>query len=96
MYKRQVNKFSGGDAAANVGFISTIKDAGQKLAVRQAFAWSMRNMWIFYACVGGIAVVASCFIQKEALSREVHVETKTGIAEMREKGVEEIELRVVV
>jgi hypothetical protein len=92
-----VEKFSGGGAAANVAFISTIKDAGQKMVIRQAFAWSMRNMWIFYACIGGIAVVASFFIKKEALGRDPHVETKTGISEMKEKGAEEdIELRVVV
>lgn len=92
-----VEKFSGGDAAANVAFISTIKDVAQKLVIKQAFAWSMRNMWIFYACIGGIAVAASFFIQKEALSQDAHVETKTGISEMREKGLEEDnELRVVV
>lgn len=93
-----LDRFSGADAAANVAFVSTIQDAGQRLAVKQAFAWSMRNMWIFYACVGGLSVVASLFIKGEVLHQGEHVETKTGIAEMREKEVEqevEAELRVV-
>lgn len=91
-----LKRFSGSKAAANVAFIGTFEDAGQKLAVKQAFAWSMRNMWIFYACVGAISVVASLFIKGEVLRRGEHVEKRTGIAEMREKGVEEeVELRVV-
>lgn len=92
-----LKRFSGSDAAANVAFIGTIEDAGQRLAIKQAFAWSMRNMWMFYACVGAISVVASLFIKGEVLHRGEHVETKTGIAEMRDKGVEEeVGLGVVV
>lgn len=92
-----VSKFSGANAAANVGLVSTIQDAGQKLVIKQAFAWSMRNMWIFYTCVGAIAVVASFFIKRETLNRDVHIETKTGLQQMGEKEREdEIELRTVV
>jgi hypothetical protein len=78
-----LHKLSGADAAANLGIVSTISDPKIKLAIRQAFAWSTRNMWIFYTCVGAISVVASAFVQKSTLSAE-HVETKTGL--LREKG----------
>lgn len=71
-------KLSGGAAAANVMLIGTIQDPVQKLAVKVAFAESMRNMWIFYTCLAGLAAVSSLFIKKLHLSKE-HVETKTGI-----------------
>ncbi|TID26732.1 putative MFS transporter [Venturia nashicola] len=91
-----LERFSGADAAANVAFIDDIENAGQKMVVKQAFAWSMRNMWIFYACVGAISVVASMFIKREVLHRGEHIETKTGIAEMREKGGEgEVAMKTV-
>ena len=73
-----VHKFAGDDAAANVMVISTIADAAQKLAVKEAFAWSLRNMWILYTCVSFLGIVASAFIEKRELSKE-HVETKTGL-----------------
>jgi hypothetical protein len=77
---------SGGQAAASVMVISTIQDAGQKLAVKDAFVWSMRNMFIFSTCVAALAVVASLFIKKSFLSK-VHVETKTGLKEKAEVAV---------
>ena len=73
-----VEQFSGGHAAASVVAISTIKDTAQKLAVKEAFAWSLRNLWILYTCVAFIGLVASGFVGKRELTRE-HVETKTGI-----------------
>jgi hypothetical protein len=74
---------SHGQAAANVMIISTITDASQKLAVKEAFVWSIRNMFIFSTCVAALAVVASAFIKKSVLSK-VHVETKTGLKESQE------------
>lgn len=76
---------SGGHAAANVMIISSITDAGQKLAVKEAFVWSMRNMWIFTTSAAAVAVVTSVFIKKSVLSK-FHVETKTGLKE-KEKNV---------
>lgn len=69
---------SGGAAAANVMVVSMIQDPAQKFAVKEAFAWSLRNMWIFYTCISALAVVASAFIERQVLSKE-HVETRTGI-----------------
>lgn len=73
-------KLSGGYAAANVPFIKTVSDLHQKLVIKEAFAWSLRNMWILYTCVSACGIVAGAFIAKRALSKD-HVETKTGISE---------------
>ena len=73
-----VEKFSGSEAAANVMHISSISDYGQKMAVKEAFAWSLRNPWILYTCIALLGLVATAFVGRRELSRE-HVETKTGI-----------------
>ena len=69
-----------GHAAANVMIIKKIADEGQRMAVKEAFVWALRNMWIFTTTVAACAVVASAFVRKSHLSRE-HVETKTGLKE---------------
>ena len=69
---------SGSQAAANVGIPQSIQDASQRQAVLEAFAWSMRNMFILYTCLSAVAMVASVFIKHQTLSTE-HTETKTGI-----------------
>jgi MFS family permease len=69
---------AGDSAMANVMVIATISDAAQRLAVKQAFAESLRMLWIMCSCVCACGVVASGFIAKRALSRE-HLETKTGL-----------------
>ena len=71
---------SGRDAAANVMIVGTLTDLTQKLAVKDAFASSLRNIWILCTCVSACGVAASVFISKEVLSKE-HVETRTGIKE---------------
>lgn len=73
-----LEKFSGRNAAANVGLVNTIQDMSQEEAVKAAFAWSMRNMFIFYACVAALGVVAAFFIRSSKLSSD-HVETRTGL-----------------
>lgn len=77
-------KLSGGYAAANVFLIETVSDLHQKLVIKEAFVWSMRNMWILYTCVSACGIVASAFIAKRALSKD-HVETKTGILRVEEQ-----------
>lgn len=69
---------TGGGAAANVGVARTIADPAGRLAVRQAFAWSMRNMWVLYTCMSGCGMVASWFLRHRSLSEE-HVEVRTGL-----------------
>ena len=73
-----IDLLSKGGAAANVMFAGTIQDPVQKLAVRDAYAWSMRNMWILYTSISALAVVSSAFIKRHHL-KQGHVETKTGI-----------------
>jgi hypothetical protein len=72
------SQISGGAAAANVMLVGKIEDAGQKMALKVAFATSMRNMWIFCTCLSVLAAISAVFIKKHHLSRE-HVETRTGI-----------------
>ncbi|RFU29759.1 hypothetical protein B7463_g6552, partial [Scytalidium lignicola] len=79
-----VELFAGGAAAANVEVVSSIHNAAQKLAVRKVFAWSLRNLWIFYTSLAALAIIACVFIERQHLSK-VHVETKTGIKEKEQQ-----------
>lgn len=78
-----VHKFAGDDAAANVRIISTVADAAQELVIKEAFAWSLRNMWILYTCVSFLGIIASIFLEKKELSKE-HIETRTGLGSKEE------------
>lgn len=80
----QVEALSGAEAAANVDIVSTISAASQQRAVKEAFAWSLRNMWIMYACISVLGLVGSIFVVHGHLSRE-HTETKTGIKQLTER-----------
>ncbi|KAJ5164155.1 uncharacterized protein N7500_005985 [Penicillium coprophilum] len=71
-------QMSGDSAAASIESIKFITDPAQLLAVREAFAWSLRNMWILYTCMSAVGVFFSVFILKTKLNKE-HVETKTGL-----------------
>ena len=73
-----VSQLSGASAAANVMVVASIEDQPQKAVVKEAFAWSLRNMWILYTAVAFLGCVASCFVGKQVLSKE-HTETKTGL-----------------
>lgn len=72
-------------SAANVMLISTIQDPRQILAAKEAFAWSLRNVWILSCCLSAAGLVASVFLVKQVLSRE-HTETKTGLKEPLQTG----------
>ena len=73
-----IEEFSGAEAAANVMVISRVEVFSQKLVVKEAFAWSLRNLWVLYTCIALLGLIATVFVGKRELSRE-HVETKTGI-----------------
>ena len=75
-----VEALSGRNAAANVMLTHTIQDAGQREVVKEAFSWSMRNMWIMYTVLGALGVVSSAFVKGKKLSTE-HTETVTGLKE---------------
>ncbi|KAJ5595215.1 Efflux pump dotC [Penicillium hispanicum] len=71
-------KMTGDSAAANIEYIKDITNPVQLLAVKEAFAWSMKNMWILYTCMSGLGLLFSGFILKTRLNKE-HVETTTGL-----------------
>ncbi|KAL2831835.1 major facilitator superfamily domain-containing protein [Aspergillus cavernicola] len=73
-------EFTGAEAAANVLAVKEIADPLQRRAVKEGFAWSIRNIWILYTALAAVGLIASAFITKRRLSRE-HVETKTGLKE---------------
>jgi len=75
-----LNSLSGPDAASNVNLIATIANQAQRLAVKQAFAWSLRNFWIMCTCMAACGLIAGGFVRKKELSKE-HTETQTGIKE---------------
>lgn len=77
----QINVFAGEDATASVLLIDQLlADPLQRRAVRDAWAWSLRNLWILYTCIAVVGVVASLFLRKTHLSKdEEYTENKTGI-----------------
>lgn len=78
-----VKKLSGADAATNINLITTISDQAQKLAVKQAFAWSLRNLWITCTCIAACGLLAGGLVTKKELTKE-HTETQTGIQRKKE------------
>jgi hypothetical protein len=79
-----IHDFTGGSAAANVEIVKTIADGAQRFAVENAYATSMRRMWIMYTCIAGVGVLAAPFIKQKHMSRE-HTETRTGIDQMTKR-----------
>ena len=73
-----VQNLSGTDAATHIDLITTVSNQAQKLAVKQAFAWSLRNFWIMCTCVAACGLLASALVTKKELTKE-HTETRTGI-----------------
>ena len=76
--------FSHGNAAASVELVKSINNQVQAKAVEEAYAWSLRNMWVMFTCLAGLGFVASTFIKHRDLSKE-HTETRTGIDEMTKR-----------
>jgi hypothetical protein len=73
-----VEKLTGSSAAASTELIREIHNPAMVEALASAFSGSLRNVWIMYTAMAGIAVVASAFIRHRTLSVE-HTETRTGI-----------------
>ena len=84
--KSVLEALSGDQAAANVEIVKTIQDPALRHTVQDAFAWSLRNMFIMYTCIPAVAIVASAFIKQRHMSAE-HTETKTGIPQSTEREV---------
>jgi MFS family permease len=73
---------SGSNAAANVYITRTIQDASQRRVIVEAFAWSVRNMFILYTALAATTVLASVFVKHKNLATE-HTETKTGLEHLK-------------
>jgi len=86
-----VEALSGKEAAANVALASQLPDGLQQQAVKEAFAFAIRNMWIMYTVLAGLGVLSGFFVGKAKLSSE-HVETVTGIRAEKVEERENIEM----
>lgn len=76
--QNMTSAFTGSEAAANALMVREIADPQQRELVKQAFAGSLRNVWILLTAFGGCSLIACFFLKPKALSKE-HVETKTGL-----------------
>ncbi|KAK3048850.1 hypothetical protein LTR09_009745 [Extremus antarcticus] len=79
-----VEEFSHGDAAANVYLIKRIESVAQREAVQDAFAWSLRNMWIVFTVISALGFAGSLMMRHKDLATE-HTETRTGIEKMTKR-----------
>lgn len=69
---------TGDQAAANLMLIGTISNPVKQMVVKQAFAGSIRYIWVVCSVMAGCAVLCSGLVKMKVLS-EVHVETRTGL-----------------
>lgn len=74
-------RFSGSDAASNVGLVSQLPEPQRQL-VRQAYSDSLRTMFIMYVAFAGLALLFACFIGQRTLSKD-HTEHKTGLDQLK-------------
>lgn len=72
-----IEDLSGKNAGSNVLIVRTLPPA-QELLVKEAFAWSIRNMFIMFTGFAACGMVASIFVRRKRLSKE-HRETITGL-----------------
>ena len=75
---------SGENAGASVDVVAELP-AAEQAVVKQAFADSLRTMWIMYVVLACAAVVVGLFVRGQVLSEE-HVETKTGLDALQADG----------
>ncbi|KAK7943631.1 major facilitator superfamily domain-containing protein [Apiospora aurea] len=90
----QLQALSGYEATAHVNLPQSLTDPVQRQTVIDAFAWSVRNMFIMYTCIAGVGLLASVFIKQRYMSKE-HTETRTGVENLTDqrkaKGVSSVE-----
>jgi hypothetical protein len=85
------NMLSGGSAGASVGIVKSLP-AAQRAIAREAFAGSLRIMWIMYVAFSALGLAVSLGVGSKKLSKE-HEVTKTGLAEEEKKRLENKELK---
>ncbi|KAK7991652.1 hypothetical protein PG988_000446 [Apiospora saccharicola] len=81
----QLRALSGYEAPAHVGMPRSLADPVQRQTVLDAFAWSVRNMFVVYTGIAGVGFVASAFVKQRYMSKE-HTETRTGVENMAPAG----------
>lgn len=77
--KQTASALSGGSASTNVGLIEKLTPA-QRAVARQAFADSLKVVWIMYTAFAALGLILSFFIRHQRLSTEYKM-TKTGLVE---------------
>lgn len=82
-------QLSGGHAASNAMVVQSLELAQRDVA-RMAFSESLRMLWVLYASVAAVGMVASVFIGRQTLCKE-HEELMTGLEneEAKRKGFKE-------
>ena len=79
-----LDALAGDKAAANVNIVQNLVDAGQRRAVQDVFAGSVRSIFTMYTGIADVTVLASIFIKQKQMSIE-HTETRTGIANLSKR-----------
>ena len=77
------NELSGGSAGSSVDLVKQLPPATRAIA-REAFAESLKTMWIMYTAFAALGVFISLFVGNQKLSKE-HQVTKTGLVEEEAK-----------
>ena len=79
---KAASQLTGETAGASVDVVAELP-AAEKAVVKQAFAESLRTMWIMYVALAAMTVLVGLLVRGQVLS-EVHVETKTGLDALAE------------
>ncbi|KAN0093483.1 MFS general substrate transporter [Hyaloscypha variabilis] len=86
------NLLSGNSAGASVGIVKALP-ARQREVAREAFAGSLRTMWIMYVAFSGLGLLVSLGVGSRKLSKE-HEVTRTGLVEEERKRREDKESKM--
>jgi len=73
-----VESFCSGGASSQVETAALIHDRVQQNAVRAAYAYSLKYVWVMMTGVSGAGLLLSLLIKEVVLS-EIHTETQTGL-----------------
>jgi len=87
------NLLSGGSAGASVGIVKALPERQREVA-REAFAGSLKTMWIMYVAFSGLGLLVSLGVGSKKLSKE-HEVTRTGLVEEERKRKENKEAKRV-
>ncbi|KAK3363148.1 major facilitator superfamily domain-containing protein [Lasiosphaeria hispida] len=75
------NLLSGSNAASSVGLVARLPERERTIA-QEAYASSLRTMYIMYAAFAGLGLLVSFFVGSRKLSKD-HQEHKTGLKAMK-------------